>query len=240
MNSITIIATTWFPKGPIGESRKEYAKEAILSWEEWLYYDGIINLHIADDGSFSDYLEDLVEFLSKWWTRGAVSRSRQERHGVGASLNAGIKVADKLFAYFVDDWKLTGEMDLTPWATLLLREERVGMVRLGPPHPYIAGKVEMFNEGWALVLERHHFAFGHRPALYHKRMIEAYGYFEEDVNALECERSYNLRFCSYEVPGYEAGPKIIYALPSPFEHIAEDVHVSEVDPSEAHRLPIDI
>jgi hypothetical protein len=59
----------------------------------------------------------------------------------------------------------------------------------------------------------HHFACGVRPALYHQRFTDAYGWFEERVNVFDCEMSMNQRFCN------GTGPDIVLALPHPWEHI---------------------
>ena len=90
------------------------------------------------------------------------------------------------------------------------------MVRLVPPHPGITGKVRMFPTGWAFVVDRHHFAFAFRPALYHQRFIDAYGWFSEGTSALECERRYNEHFAR------TPGPEIIYALPYPWVHVGAE------------------
>jgi hypothetical protein len=102
------------------------------------------------------------------------------------------------------------------------------MIRLGPPHPNISGKAEMFTtdwQGWGLRLDRHDFAFGHRPALYHARMLEFYGFFEEKASALECERMYNDVFVSKP-----KGPDIVLALPHAWYHM-DSIELSGVEPN---------
>lgn len=211
---ITVVVTTYLPDGSAGAMRAIAVNRTLESWLNYLRYDGELCLHIADDGS----KEPLIR-LGDWIYR-EVSYSRQNRKGVGASLNAGFKRSfetSPLVLYAVDDWALTQTFDLTPWAQLLMEREDVGMVRLGPPHPGTAGVVEMFTDnwqGWALRLYKHQgFAFAHRPALYHRRMIDTYGWFEEGVNALECERLYNEKVNSI------VGPDIVLALPHPWRHI---------------------
>ena len=82
----------------------------------------------------------------------------------------------------------------------------------------------MFRQGWGLRLERYGFAFGHRPALYHRRMIDAYGFFDENCSALECERLYNERFSTTK------GPDILLALYTPYEHDDSLESLSGVEP----------
>lgn len=148
--------------------------------------------------------------------------------GVGASLNVGFDIAFKYAPYalyVVDDWELTAEFDIDPWITLLEKNEDIGAVRLGPPHPDLTGMIKHYDGAWALRLDRHHFAFSHRPTLFHKRFLEAYGPMPEGVNAYEAERIYNEHFCAAK-----HGPDIVYALPYPWEHI-ETVELAGVEPT---------
>lgn len=225
---ITIVVTTYAPPGEAGVHRRNAALSAWQSWREHLKYEGELRVHIADDGS------ELVDYTESWWKNlnrrhplcplGNLTYSRQERWGVGASLNAGFREAYKdslLTLYAVDDWGLRSQFDLTPWVDLLTECESIGAVRLGPPHPDLTGTIEHYprppsgkvSDGlWYLRLDRHHFAFSHRPTLFHKRLTDAYGPFDEDISALECEQLYNERFCA------TAGPDIVLALPTPWEH----------------------
>ena len=102
----------------------------------------------------------------------------------------------------------------------------IGMVRLGPPHPWLTGEIVHTTIGWFIHLDRHHYAFGMRPALYWPNFLEAYGRFEEGVSAMECERLYAEKFCNTE------GPDIAYALPYPWEHVGR-VEVGDVVPDGA-------
>lgn len=216
---VVIVMTTYFPDNDKGEERRLAAIQTFKSWEEHLKYSAASDAHlkvcISDDGSpvFPPF---------RWFNGYLVTSSLQHRKGVGASLNAGIKRAREIIGhspiimYMVDDWKLTQDFDISPWVRLLAEREDVCMVRLGPPHPNTRGKVEMFTEewqGWGLRLDRYAYAFGHRPALYHPRMILNYGWFEENVSALECERLYAEKFVNLP------GPDIVLALPHPWKHI---------------------
>lgn len=237
MPPIIVIATTYFPPGSDGALRREAAVEAMDSWALFLAPVDAWSPHMADDGS---YWTNAVQTVGRPHMMLGFPDTRQERHGVGASLNAAIAAHPEadLFAYFVDDWKLTAPFDLTPWAQLLRENDDVGMVRFGPPHPDLTGRVRHFpglTQDWALQLDRHHFAYAHRPALYHRRFFEAYGPFAEDVNAYECERLYNEKFCSAVGSHYKeafagaTGPDIVLALPHPWQHI-ESVELAGVEP----------
>lgn len=222
---ITIVMTTYFPSGDDGDKRLATAALTVKSWVREMHYLSAIRLHVADDGS-DDYYDNFV------WSFDDIpaTYSKQNRRGVGASLNAGFRQAFKLspiVLYCVDDWLLMEPLVLTPWVKLLLEREDVGMVRLGPPHPKISGTVETFTEdwqGWGLRLNRLGYAFGHRPALYHKRMIDSYGWFAEDCDAMVCEKKYNAGFCQ------SSGPDIVLALPHPWQHL-ESVELGFIDPT---------
>lgn len=230
MNSpITIVVTTWAPNNDDGHLRRQTAHAALASWLEYLNYDGEIRIHIADDGStLPGYINELCDL----W---GATLSQQVACGVGASLNAGLQKAfsqGDLALYLVDDWMAVERVDLTPWTKLLIARDDIGMVRLGPPHPGLTGTVEMGIEGewqnWLLRLDRHHYAYGMRPALYHRRFYDAYGPFEERCSSLECERMYNERF------GLMDGPDIVLALPHPWQHIY-GTEFSAIDPKERVR-----
>lgn len=225
---ITIVMTTFFRPGDAGYDRREAAIETLRSWENLLRYQGERLLHIADDGSAIDY--HVCPVGTEW--EELTTYSWQKQHGFGASFNAGLKtafMASPLVFFGVDDWSLTDPFDITPWCQLLLEREDVGMVRLGPPHPGTMGVVEAFTEnwqGWGLRLRKDKgFAFGHRPALYHQRIIDAYGWFKEDCSALECEDDYRYKVATI------TGPDVVLALPHPWQHIDTE-SLSSMNPGE--------
>ena len=161
------------------------------------------------------------------WDRGPIGTSRQERRGVGASLNAGCDVAfappAELVLYVVDDWQLLWDLDLTPWADLLVERPDLAVMRLGPPHPWTRGAIEHDAGRWFVRLERESFAFATRPALYHARMFETYGRFREGVSAFDVERDYADRINA------QAGPDVAIAMPHPWDHI-EGVELADIVP----------
>lgn len=252
---IVVIATTWAPEGPVGDSRLESFRRALLSWGD-LHYDGPLYLHVADDGSREALILDggevgglaaPIRLAAREVFAGfeEISSTQQHRKGVGASLNAGLAAAfdrTPLALYLVDDWELTEPLDLTPWAKLLLRDRNVGCVRLGPPHPGISGRVDMFEEGFAIRLDPANggFVMGHRPALYHQRFHERYGWYAEGESAYEVERLFNEHFCREasalrleHIAGWNLGKEevdILYALPVPWQHIGE-AEVGDITPS---------
>lgn len=238
--TIFIACTTWLPPG-YEELRATTFHRAVRSWSSNLNYDGEIGLHVADDGSDSKSFQRLiVEPLN--WLRGPVTFSSQDRHGVGASLNAALRQTDDtpLILHAVDDWEVIESFDLSIWADILLRNEDVGMVRFFP-HPDLTGKIRRFRKfteeedaniskglgGWghySLELDRHHFAFATRPFLAHRRFFDRYGTFLENVSACEAEQHYNETFCRET-----DGPKVLLALPQHWEQLYS-VALSDVKP----------
>lgn len=231
---VTIVATTYFDVER--EKRMEAFRTALASWAVHLQYDGRLAIHIADDGAADDpwprivaapFVQSCMTVFGRDRDGIVVSTSWQQRRGVGASLNAGFEVAHDgggIALYLVDDWELLAPLDLTPWVRVMLDDPSVGMVRLGPPHPWLTGTIQTFPSGWGMRLDRHHYAFGHRPALYHPRMREAYGPFAEMVNAYDCERLYAEHWAR------TAGPDIVLALPDLWRHI-DGVELADIEPT---------
>lgn len=232
---VVIVMTVYFPRGKDGIKRRVVDRMTLRSWKKFLVYNGTIEIIAVNDGYAVENEEDR-EIFSKFaedatsiWG-DAISFCHHERNGVGGSLNMGFDLVFQHFSpialYAVDDWALTQPFDITPWVQLLVEREDVGMVRLGPPHPGTTGWIGAYTDnwqGWAMRLDRQGFSFGHRPALYHKRMIDSYGWFKEDCSALECEKDYVERFCQMR------GPDIVLALPHPWQHI-DSVELAYLDP----------
>lgn len=218
---VTVAVTTWAPDNDEGKSRCGDFTAALLSWRSHLHSRSPLHLHVADDGSqLPDYPHKAVSAGKAVAKFKGITYTVQDRGGVGASLNACISsafsaaVGSDVILYMVDDWALATHLNIQPWVDLLYRNPNIGMVRLGPPHPGLTGTVQMFEDGWGLLLDRHHFAFSFRPCLIHRRFIEAYGLFPVGESSLETERKYNLHFCQSPPPG----PEIVVALPDPWDH----------------------
>lgn len=231
MYDVTIVATTWLPPGN-ERARWDALIRSYQSWQKNLVLTGgLIHLHIADDGSNPDYWDAVTGIASRHWQIGNVSFSRQQRRGVGASLNAGIRTAlnnSPIILHAVDDWELLEPLNLTPWVEFMEDPNYdVGMVRFFP-HPDLTGTVRHIPpHGWAVALERHHYVFGFRPCLWHQRFFDALGYFQEGVSSLAAEEDFNLRLTSSE-PKFE-GERIWLALPEVWRPI-ETGSLAEVVP----------
>lgn len=213
MTDVTIVMTTWIPEGKQGRDRLAAEELCLNSWQEHLINKDAIHLHLADDGSTPYDFAQIRNFVDNW-KMGQVTYSKQDRRGVGASLNVGLKKAfenSPIVLHAVDDWELLDDLWLTPWVSFMEDVNYdVGAVRFFP-HPYLTGEIRHIPpHGWAMMLERHHYVFATRPSLWHKRMFDALGYFKEEVSALDCETDFNYRICK---PPHKIGDRIWLAIP---------------------------
>jgi glycosyltransferase involved in cell wall biosynthesis len=192
---VTIITTTYFSKEHRGRERMNTALGSVRSWGR-LETDFLI--HIADDGSDSDLWDEFMSDIKPW---NRVTTSRQQRRGIGASLNAGLAQAwanGGLALYIVDDMKLEGPLDLSFPANVLNHNEDIMAVRIGLPHPDTTGRVRHFAgehqyESYMLELDPHHYVMTHRPFMAHQRMTYL-GPYLEGVHSGDCEREFNERY----------------------------------------------
>jgi len=204
---INLVAAIYFPPDERGPVREAGFRESLYSWYTNLFYGGELRLVMVNDGPpLPSYRE---------WHRECKSLGH-ERSGVGGSLNVGFKAAlerSPLILSINDDWLLTRQLDLTPWAQLLLEDEHFGAVKLMAPHPDTSGRVTPLwrtpteQYGWGLIFDRRNLAAGLLPSLYHQRFFDAYGWFDENISAWECEQRFNARFCQGQ------GLDIVMALP---------------------------
>lgn len=239
INEISIVATTYAPDGVEGEKRVQAFAEAVESWNEHLVFDGTINLIVADDGT--DQWESSIQDIGlNDWKRGHSAGTRAIAQGVGGSLNRGFSQAFELSSivlYAVDDWKLLHDFDIQPWVQLLDERQDVGVVRLGPPHPgnVLHAKPYTTNwQGWAARIDTHRsdgIVVSERPALWHQRMIQRFGWFKDRCSALECEAEYDVRYRSFSSPPLE----VVLALPHPWYHLNPS-ELSDKDPNARRSL----
>lgn len=224
MTEVVILMTTWLPESNDGERRLNILSHALQSWKEHLKNSGEIFLHVADDGSSPEMLHRLREKVELIWKPRPISWSGQTRRGVGTSLNSGILFYwNKVILHAVDDWQLYSDLDLTPWVSILEEEASICAFRFFP-HPDLTGEIKYITPGvYAMNLDKHHFAFATRPSLWHPRMFEAYGLFEEKTSAYEVERLYNEEYCRL------VGPKIWLALPDQWAHLG-GVELGDITP----------
>jgi glycosyltransferase involved in cell wall biosynthesis len=215
VGSITIITATWFCKAFEGQRRMECAINSLRTWAKRLMYDRRLAIHVADDGSDDDLLQTFVREVRNIFSLHTFSR--QERQGIGASLNKGFGVAfqEGLGLYIQDDLALEAPIDLT-FPARLLEQEDVGAVRVGIPHPDITGAVRYFpglhdRDCWAMVVDPHHYVASFRPFMAHPRFGK-YLPFMVGESAEQTERDFNERYCR------EPSLKVLQWIPCPWKH----------------------
>ncbi len=208
---ISILATTYVPPG--GRKRANAIEVSLRSWKEHIKTSSDIHIHIADDGSAIDRKNFWGRLIEDW---ASFSYSRQEREGIGASLNRGITLCREkspFILYPMDDWRLLNDLYLDPWVELLAQHQDVGCIRLAPSGSAKGGKTERFGDRVVVSFERYANYWSMLPALYHERFFATYGAFDEGVSAVEAEAAYNRKVISTN------GPTVITAFLSPWQHV---------------------
>ena len=229
--TLVILVTTYIPPG--GALRLEAVERTAGSWIEYLKYDGDIHVHIADDGSGPDLdVEGFWRSLVGDWA--TLSFSRQERQGVGASLNTGLRICHEIAPITlltVDDWALIHPLDVTPWHQVLAKYPAVGCVMLGVSDPGMRGgqllrwKLDTLAAA-TVSWERYRCYWNMKPALYHKRFFDAYGPLPERASAVDVDKIYNKHVCSSK------GPTVELALLHPWRHIWS-IELGDIEPGQA-------
>lgn len=176
---ITIILLTY--------ARTDYAVKTIESACRNLIYPDL-RWYIADDGSSPEHVQRLERALDE--SGGTLVGTYSKRNSYGASANTGITAASyhgKLMLFLEDDWELTRPLDLWPYASLLMEDESVGMVRMGYLNLGIGGKL-IGHRGrlyWQLDDTegrlRSAYAFTGHPSLRHQRFHDMWGLYPEGL-----------------------------------------------------------
>lgn len=98
-------------------NRLEYAKRTLESTLENISYTrGPVHVHIADDGSPGNYVDELMDIAEKWAGEyEAVTATNAMRNGYGASYNLATQAVHSWSTYMLpleDDWQLLRHLDL--------------------------------------------------------------------------------------------------------------------------------
>ncbi|KKL60762.1 hypothetical protein LCGC14_2202080 [marine sediment metagenome] len=226
MKKLAILVTTYAPAH--GDLRIRAAKRSLESWKEHLKFSGALHVHVADDGSYPelDYGETFWrELIGDWAT---VSFSRQERIGLGASLNAGLAACKEItpfMLYAMDDWSLVAALDIDPWVQILEDNADVGCIRMGQPSGAVkGGRGRRFGLHVTVSFERYAFYWSLVPALYHQRFFDSYGPLPHGSPAL-MEKEYNANICRRE------GPAVLVAMLMPWQHLWS-IKTGDVEPGQ--------
>lgn len=220
---LTVVMTTYFPAGSLGDMRASYALDTLQGLMKNLKPYSSIKLHVADDGSDVSkrvFIYKLMYIAHECWEQ-ASTFTDSERGGIGASLNLAMDYVKDEWMYITDDWLLTQQLDLSGPSKLLCSRD-YDLVRLGPVHPNLQC-LTRFDEsiGWWLDIHQHYggFAFGTRPFIATRTFYEKIGPFDEHLNAYETERLYAERVAQSTARlAYWGGVD----LAGPWEHIGNE------------------
>jgi hypothetical protein len=127
MNPVAVVLLTY--------ERTAYAVETLVSFMQNIHYSGNLFLHIADDGSRPEHLQELMWCARVF--RDKVSNvptvTNGERGGYGRNYNLAMEVVHEyapIILSLEDDWKLMQPLDLDPLVEDLEAQE-FGCCRLG-------------------------------------------------------------------------------------------------------------
>lgn len=203
--------------------RTQYAIRSLASLKKNLRYPDL-KYYLADDGSRHDHVVTLLDMLQDV---NLLGYHTLEGGTYGRNANEAWQVAQQhsgLTLFVEDDWELTEELDLYPYAALLMEREDVGMVRLGYLNLNMRGTVfghngELF---WRLDRECDPYVFTGHPSLRHSRYWNVYGRYPEGLSPGETELSYAYQ---YRYANVANAPDIVYPVRNleygKFAHIGE-------------------
>lgn len=228
---ITVVMTVFIPPTEGGFARLQGARQTALSWGRHMRYSGQLRLHVADDSVATSEAEtEMIMQFSPWEAEATHTRGK----GLGGGLNEGLRAAfshGDLALYADDSYSLIADLDLTPWARVLLEHEDIGAVSLMPPRPEQKGGQVVYVHGIHLegvagvVFGRQGYNWNGRPLLYHRRFFDYYGATLEHSSGYEWEADYANRYNSMP-----EGPCVLFAFLDPFQHVWSGVRLGDKPP----------
>lgn len=198
--------------------RRALAIQTIRSVKERILYPHL-EFHISDDGSRTGHVDALIAEIGKDYK---VTVTNSARGGVGRSMNFGAREILKrsdLILHLEDDWIIPEgqELDLQPFVDLLLKEQSIGMVRLGLLTVDMQGTTVGLNgRVWWKLNKGPPYTFNGHPSLRHRRFYEAYGPYREGLLPGETEVAMCWQFNNMPGPAVVIPPCV-----SAFQHIGD-------------------
>ena len=202
-------------------NRTEYALRTIAAARARLRYPDL-SWYVADGGSTDEHKAAIKAALEGAPVIGAHS-TEHDQTSYGRDANIAMDVAyqhTRLVFVLEDDWELGGELDLRPFADMLLNVEDEGMVRLGYLQEGMAGETWGWGGHLYWKLKRDSpsaYVFTGHPSLRHVRFREAYGAYPPGLRPGETELAMAWQFRE------GAGPGIVFPVElgsyGPFGHI---------------------
>lgn len=125
-------------------NRRKYAEATLRAVLDNITWSGVLDVHIADDGSPAGYVDALRALVGGYSSVRNVGASCSDRRGYGANYNIATQHIHGTADYVLpleDDWVLTSRLDCDTLAATL-SDERLGCVRLG----YLGATQPLFAE----------------------------------------------------------------------------------------------
>lgn len=203
--------------------RTDCALPTIAAACRHLKYSGPLLWYVADDGSPPEHVEAVIGTLNR--CEAQIVGVHSERLLYGGNCNKAWAAADRVGAltlWLEDDWVLPRDIDLYPYAALLMEREDVGMVRLGYLNTGVRGQTIANGNHIYWLLDREpvdswQCVFTGHPSLRHTRYHQAYGDYPVIPNPGETELAYAHQY------RMGSGPGIVWPVDWPqwgyFEHI---------------------
>ena len=187
---------------------------------------------ISDDRSKEGHIERLLkEFKLNGISDVHVEKTDNNRYGLGASLNNGIKYAmnfSDIFLLTEDDWYIEKELNLEKYVKYF-RSSNVSSIRLGPLFE------EKNNKPWRIKCKRiddhmlwlysdvhtyDKFILSNPPSLKHRRIFDTIGFYKENTTPEIQEMDFSDKFNKLTNYGTTTTNKVIY--PTEFKHNSYD------------------
>ena len=216
--------------------RTEYALRTVRAANAHLRYDGEMRWYVADDGSHGKHVDDVLstcfDTLQPYGSGlpSSFLGRHSARRGYGGNANDAWRAVDgetPLTFWLEDDWVLESDLDLTPYARLLIERDEIGMVRLGHLNLDVRGRT-WGHDGrvyWLLDHAPHHEGtpvFTGHPSLRHRRYRECYGWYPEGRTPGDTELAYAYQFRV----GPLEGPGIVW--PVGYSQWGQFAHIGEI------------
>ena len=188
--------------------RTRVAKYCLKKLVENLKYEKL-RWVLSDDRSHEGHVEELLEVLKSHGIEDvAVCRTSESRHGLGASMNNGLKEAFKTSEVVLrveDDWLLEKPLDLKRHVETLMKNQRVAGIRIGMVGGGVDEERGRLYPGYKTLCGGNvkSWLFVNQVFLVHKRVHDALGWYSEDGNADKVEVDFKERYNKYSSNGHQ-------------------------------------
>lgn len=204
--------------------RTDYAVRTIEGVSR-MTYDGKISWIVVDDGSKQAHLDAVGHAIFRSGYPYTIITNSRTGYGYNANM-AWSQTEHPVTLWLEDDWVLRRQLDITPYVSLLMNRENVGMIRLG----HMPVGLDLHSHGhdgrmYLDVRKTQQYAFSGNPHLKHDR-FRFYGAYPEGKNPGQTEIAYD-----HQIRQHSDGPAIWWPLA-----IGDDPlfgHVGEVQSYEA-------